>query len=198
MHCSLRSTIQSGWNSTQNSHLWATIYLIRTAESSRQHQFSENVWCGSTGDLLISPFILEHLTAVNYLYFLTNELLHSMKDVPLETMLLRRHTLSLAPPHFGQAMSYLNQCYSNQCTGHAGPIPWLLRPLDLNCWTSVESYEREDLYDQNLDESGTLASNYKCWCLQSRTPQNGTMGSKLVVWIKQDYALKTMVDILIS
>jgi hypothetical protein len=46
-----------------------------------------NVWCGLIVDLLIGPFILERLTAVNYLFFLVNKLMQLTQHVPLKTML---------------------------------------------------------------------------------------------------------------
>jgi hypothetical protein len=48
---------------------------------------------------LATPFVTEqHLTADNYLNFLTNELPFSMEDVPLGT----KRGNDGAPPHFGQ------------------------------------------------------------------------------------------------
>jgi hypothetical protein len=46
-----------GVNTTRNSHLWDRDNPHGTVESSYQHRFSVNVWCGVIDDQLIGPYI---------------------------------------------------------------------------------------------------------------------------------------------
>jgi hypothetical protein len=79
-----------------------------------------NVWCG-----LIGSFELEqHLTAVDYLNILTNELPLLMEDVPLETKREIFFQHDGATPRFDhQDTVYLNQRYENRLIGRRGPVP---------------------------------------------------------------------------
>jgi hypothetical protein len=52
---------QNAINNTRNSDLWSTDNPYGTAKRTFQYQFSENVCCGLTGDLLTRPFILEQV-----------------------------------------------------------------------------------------------------------------------------------------
>jgi hypothetical protein len=52
-----------------------------------------------------------------------------------------------------------------------------LTPLDFSLW---DLNERDDLQDQFTHERGTAASGYGYCCLCMRTPQNDSVGSKLL------------------
>lgn len=72
---------------------------------------------------LFGPFVTEHLTADNYVNFLTKQLHFQWK-----TCLCRQNAgysysiMGLSPPHFGQVTAYLNQRYENRWTGRCDPI----------------------------------------------------------------------------
>jgi hypothetical protein len=75
---------RGGINSTRNPHLWDRDNPHGTVESSYQHCFSVNVWCGVFGDQLIGPYIFPYSLAGDIsANILQDELLALLENVPL-------------------------------------------------------------------------------------------------------------------
>jgi hypothetical protein len=93
-----------GINNTHNSHVWAELNPHPTMETSFQHCFSMNLWCGVLHDQLIGPFVFQgRLTGVVYLQFL-QELQQLLEDVHLEVRYCMVFQHDGAPLHFNQAV----------------------------------------------------------------------------------------------
>jgi hypothetical protein len=84
-----------------NNHMWAEENPHAVVQSSRQQQFSINVWTAIIGNLLVDPHVFpQRLTGNSYRHFLENDLPVLLEDLPLA---IRAHMWFMhdgAPPHF--------------------------------------------------------------------------------------------------
>jgi hypothetical protein len=110
-----------GVNNTHNSHVWAEINPHATVETTFQHRFSVNVWCGVLHDRLIGPFIFPgRLTGEVYLHFLQDELPQLLEDVPVATRRRMYFQHYFAPPLYSRGVAaHLYQHW----IGRGGPQP---------------------------------------------------------------------------
>ncbi|KAJ8963856.1 hypothetical protein NQ317_004702 [Molorchus minor] len=70
-----------------NIHFWANENPRVVRRTNFQNRFSINLWAGIVGDQIIGPIELPiRLNAANYLFFLQNQLVELMDDVPSCTL----------------------------------------------------------------------------------------------------------------
>ena len=124
---------RNGVNNIRHSHLWENDNPCGTVGNNYQHRFSENAWCGVTGDQLIGPYIFpQHLTGDIYANFWQDELPALLENVPLQTQqIYYQHDGAL--PHFSHVVKqYLNHKFPNQWIGHDSAQNWPAWSPDLN------------------------------------------------------------------
>lgn len=136
---------RNGIFNSRNSHVWSEENPHCTVETSFQHRFHVNVWCGIICDKLLGPFIFnENLTGNVYLHFLQNNLPLLLEDVPLLT---RREIIFQqdgSTPHFSIAVrNHLTETFENWI-GRGGPVNWPprspdLTPLDYYLWGHMKA-----------------------------------------------------------
>nr|CAI5818536.1 unnamed protein product [Callosobruchus analis] len=120
-----------------------------------------NVWMGIVENMLIGPFRLPiRLNGENYLYFLQNNLLQLLENVPLE---LRRNMWFMqdsAPAHFTRAVrNHLHEHYPGKWIGRGADAPIQspprspdLTPCDFFLWGAIA----DKVYKERIDTEQQL------------------------------------------
>lgn len=141
---------RNGIFNSRNSHLWSVENPYCTTETSFQHRFHVNIWCGIICNKLVGPFIFnENLTGAVYLNFLQNNLPLLLEEVPLLTRRELIFQQDGSPPHSSLAVkNHLNETFNNWI-GRGGPINWPprspdLTPLDYYLWGRMKALVYEE------------------------------------------------------
>jgi hypothetical protein len=149
---------RNGVFNSRNTHLWSEENPHGAVETSFQHRFHINVWCGVIDDKILGPFVFnENLTGDAYAHFLKNNLPVLLEDVPLQTRLQMIYQHDGATPHFSLvARQHLNANFLNWI-GRGGPINWPprspdLTPLDYFIWGHMKTI----VYQQKVDTKEEL------------------------------------------
>lgn len=130
----------------KNCHIWADENPNGINVHHFQHEFKLNIWFGIIGDYLLGPCELpQTLNGQQYLYFLQNNLVNLLEDIPLD---IRAHIWYLqdgAPAHYPLIVrSHLNTVFPHKWIGRGSEHPWPprspdLNPLDFFFWGYIKS-----------------------------------------------------------
>ena len=152
-----------------NHHLWTTDNPHGMVETSRQQQFSINVWAGIIGDCLLGPILLPQcLNGETYLVILQNTLPPLLKNVPLAIRQRVWLQYNGAPAHFCiNVCQHLNNIFPRCWIGRGGPIAWPawspdINPLDFYLWGAAEKFCVHWVCSWYLDPS--VACSHSLWC----------------------------------
>lgn len=117
-----------------------------TFKSKGCHTYSQNVWAGIVGNVVIGPvFINASFTIKNYLQILKKELPKKLTEIPMREQIWFMH--DGAPQHKSKEIQQLlsrPDYFGNQWIGEGGQVLWPprsgseLNPMDFYVWKYID------------------------------------------------------------